>query len=49
MLAAAAGKPRDDIAILALGPRELDAAAPGITSRRREGPDEARTEEEDDG
>jgi serine phosphatase RsbU (regulator of sigma subunit) len=45
VLAAAAGKPRDDIAIVALGPRGLDAAArailPGATT--------ARTEEEDDG
>ena len=41
VLAAAAGKPRDDIAILALGPRELDAVAPGMLRDATNGPDEA--------
>jgi serine phosphatase RsbU (regulator of sigma subunit) len=55
VLAAAAGKPRDDIAILALGPRlspppsaageELDAAPPGMLRPATEG----NTEKEDDG
>jgi hypothetical protein len=45
VLAAAAGKPRDDIAILALGPRELDPAAPGMLRPATEG----NTEKEDDG
>jgi serine phosphatase RsbU (regulator of sigma subunit) len=49
VLAAAAGKPRDDIAILALGPRELDAGAPGMLPGAKNGPDEARNEKEDDG
>jgi serine phosphatase RsbU (regulator of sigma subunit) len=47
VLAAAAGKPRDDIAILALGPRELDAAAPGML--RPASRTEGQTEKEDDG
>jgi hypothetical protein len=50
VLAAAAGKPRDDIAILALGPRlspppaageELDAVGPGMLRDATNGPDEA--------
>ena len=49
VLAAAAGKPRDDIAILALGPRELDAAAPGILRPASESEAEGETEKEDDG
>jgi hypothetical protein len=49
VLAAAAGKPRDDIAILALGPRELDAAAPGILRPASRSEAEGQNEKEDDG
>jgi serine phosphatase RsbU (regulator of sigma subunit) len=49
VLAAAAGKPRDDIAILALGPRALDGGQPGMLPGATKGPDEARTQKEDDG
>ncbi|MFL5887815.1 MAG: PP2C family protein-serine/threonine phosphatase [Solirubrobacteraceae bacterium] len=48
VLAAAAGKPRDDIAILALGPRGLEAAAPAILAGAAKALDEARTAKEDD-
>jgi Stage II sporulation protein E (SpoIIE)/Phosphoserine phosphatase RsbU, N-terminal domain len=41
VLAAAAGKPRDDIAILALGPRQLDSIAPNMPRDAPRGPDEA--------
>jgi serine phosphatase RsbU (regulator of sigma subunit) len=49
VLAAAAGKPRDDIAILALGPRELDAVAPGILRDATKGPGRGVNQKEDDG
>jgi hypothetical protein len=49
VLAAAAGKPRDDIAILALGPRELEAAPPDMLRDATNGLDEGENEKEDDG
>jgi len=49
VLAAAAGKPRDDIAILALGPRELDPPAPGILRAASRSETQGLTEKEDDG
>src|SRR4051812_45994619 len=49
VLAAAAGRPRDDIAILALGPRALDSAAPAMLPGATMALGQARIEKEDDG
>jgi hypothetical protein len=49
VLSAAAGRPRDDIAILALGPRAVEAAAPAMLPRAMAANGQARRAKEEDG